>query len=368
MEVNNTEQKIQYILDESGNLTEILKSSAEPVEYPIKHKLKNAFEVFVRVRNTENYWISNYGRLVNNLNRKDKSTFYEHKQGKVHYTVFEIVRLAVRNRKGHLTGEIIEERCKRDTTPEELVAETFLKSYQGRCKVWHKSGDYSNNWYKDLIYVSLEDYKNLKAGIITWESLVYEQEYIEYENKASLEAYKIYDGIKTRCNVKSKEGIKIEKCYIGATMCQEWIDDPKSFVKWYLEHYYEVGRESMAVDKDLFGNGSKVYSPEHCCILPQGLNTLLTNCKKHYADGETKENTLPLGVRYSRRTGKYFGEIAFSGSGETIKLSEWDNPEDAFSEYKIMKQADIFMVAAQYKKNIPGYIYNALLKLDVKPY
>lgn len=141
----------------------------------------------------------------------------------------------------------------------------------------------------------------------------------------------------------------------------------KRFVKWYLEHYYEVEGESMAVDKDLFGNGSKEYSPENCCILPQGLNTLLTNCKKHYFDGKTEDNVLPLGVRYSGKTGKYWGEITFTGTERAIKLSDWETKEEAFAEYKIMKQADILLVAARYKESIPEYIYDALLKIEVKP-
>lgn len=87
-----TESKIQFILDENGELQEISKEKCRIVEYPIKYKLKNAFEVFVCVDGTENYWISNYGRCVNNLNHKDKNRFYKHKEGKCHYTIFEIER------------------------------------------------------------------------------------------------------------------------------------------------------------------------------------------------------------------------------------------------------------------------------------
>lgn len=92
------EPKIQYILDEQGNLTEMLKDDAVPVEFPVKYKLQNAFEVFVRVKGSENYWISNYGRCINNLMHKDKMKFYEHKQGDVHYTIFEITRKEVPKR------------------------------------------------------------------------------------------------------------------------------------------------------------------------------------------------------------------------------------------------------------------------------
>lgn len=40
MSTENTEAKIQYILDENGELAEISKDKCKPVEYPIKYKLK----------------------------------------------------------------------------------------------------------------------------------------------------------------------------------------------------------------------------------------------------------------------------------------------------------------------------------------
>lgn len=194
-----------------------------------------------------------------------------------------------------------------------------------------------------------------------------EQEYIEYENKASLQAYKVYDGVLARCR-SVKETVNIHRCYNNTTMWQGWLDDPKSFVKWYLEHYYECGDESMQVDKDLFGNGSDMYHPDFCCILPQALNVLLANAKKHYEEGETPENVLPLGVRYNSKTGKYTGEITFTGAERPTPLSEWNMAEEAFEEYKVMKKADILIVAAKYRGRIPDYIYEALLKVEVKPY
>ena len=45
-----------------------------------------------------------------------------------------------------------------------------------------------------------------------------------------------------------------------------------------------------------------------------------------------------------------------------------DTPEEAFAEYKVMKQADILIVAAKYKEKIPQYIYKKLLTIEVKPY
>lgn len=95
---------------------------------------------------------------------------------------------------------------------------------------------------------------------------------------------------------------------------------------------------------------------------------MLANSKKHYKDGETPENVLPLGVSYNGKTGKYTSSIQFTGAKKPIPLSEWDTAEEAFAEYKIMKQADICRVSAMYKESIPDYIYDKLLKVEVKPY
>lgn len=369
------EKSIQYILNENKEIVEIPKDEAKPVEYSVKYKLKNAFEVFVRVKGTENYWISNYGRCINNLNRKNKTTFYEHKQGD-HYTIFEIERAEVfitqkgkptKRRTKYTKTKIVESKFRRETSAGKLVAETFLVQYDRRSSVWHKDGNKYNNWYKNLLMVTLQDYKKLLKGEITWQELNLEQEYIEYENRASSQAYRVYNGIRTRCK-DTKNDDRIRKCYDEVTMCQEWKDNPKSFVKWYFEHYYTVDDEEMDVDKDLFDGCSKIYSPETCCILPKSLNAILANCKKYYFEGTNKENTLPFGVIYSSKKKKYYSDIQFTGTGKTVKLSEWDTAEEAFKEYKMMKQADMLMVAAQYKNRIPDYIYHKLLEVEIKPY
>lgn len=366
MELNNTEMKMQYILDENKNLAEIPLTDMRPVEHPIKYKLVSAFEVFVRVPQTENYWISNYGRGVNNYRNSDKNKFYEHKQGKCHYTIYEVWRTPEKIR-GKLTGKIIVETTKRETSPEELVAKCFLKHYRGRGKVWHKNGDFADNWYKNLIYVTGEDFRNLKAGKITWQELGYEQEYIEYVNNAKNQAMTAYGSISSRCKGENNSE-SAHKCYDDVEMCQEWKDDPQLFVKRYLELYYEVPGESMAVDKDLFGNGSKVYSPETICILPQGLNTLLANSKKHYKDGETPDNVLPLGVRYNGKVNKYYGQITYFGTEDEITLPYRDTIEEAFADYKKFKECDIAITVSKYRDKIPEYIYEKLLTVRVEPY
>ena len=80
------------------------------------------------------------------------------------------------------------------------------------------------------------------------------------------------------------------------------------------------------------------------------------------------DNVLPLGVSYNSKTGKYTGSIQFTGAEKPIPLSEWDTEEEAFEEYRVLKRADILIVAAKYKNSIPDYIYDRLLTVEVKPY
>ena len=124
----------------------------------------------------------------------------------------------------------------------------------------------------------------------------------------------------------------------------------------------------MAVDKDLLFPGNKEYAPDKCCIIPQVLNTMLSNCKKHKSKSKFARNDLPLGVRCDSRVKMYYGEIRPYGHDEVIRLSYWDTPEEVFEEYKKHKQADILIMADKYKNKVPKKVYDALLRFEVKPY
>ena len=77
---------------------------------------------------------------------------------------------------------------------------------------------------------------------------------------------------------------------------------------------------------------------------------------------------LPLGVRYNADTNMYYGEITPFGHDEPAKLEEWGTPEEAFEEYKIVKKADIMVMAVKYKNYIPKKVYDALLRFEVMSY
>lgn len=294
-------------------------------------------EIFILVNGTKNYWISNYGRPVNNLH----GDFRMHKTGYAHYT---------------LSG--IDKRI--ETYTDKLVAEHFLEKPDKCNKIWHIDRDRDNCYYRNLIWVNNEEYMDLQRGIVLVEDLGRQQEYVPYITLKSNTAYSIWNGIYIRC-------YRDNRVYDGAYMCDLWKNDKDSFVEWWHSEYYECDGESMAVDKDLLYPGNKEYAPDKCCIIPQTLNTMLSNCKKHKNKWKSSLN-LPLGVRYDRAIKMYYGEFRTFGHDEVIRLSYWETPEQAFEEYKMHKQADILIMADKYKSKVPRKVYEALLKVEVKPY
>ena len=296
-------------------------------------------EIFVLVNGTNNYWISNRGRLVNNL----RGNFHMHKAGYAHYTLSGIER-------------------KIETYTDKLVAEHFLENSHNYKKIWHVDRDKNNCYYRNLIWVSNEEYIDLQRGILLVEELGRQQEYVPYITLKSTAAYSIWNGIYIRC-------YKDKNVYDGAFMCDLWLNDKDAFAEWWSSEYYECDGDSMAVDKDLLFPGNKEYAPDKCCILPQTLNTMLSNCKKHRTGKwRNAKMDLPLGVRYDSKMKMYYGEIKPYGHDEVVRLSYWETPEEAFVEYKRHKQADILIMADKYKNKVPKKVYDALLRFEVKPY
>lgn len=295
-------------------------------------------EVFVQVNGTSNYWISNHGRVVNNIHGR----FHMHRIGNVHLTLTGI------------DGKI-------EAYTNGLAANHFLERPKECDRIWHIDRDKNNCFYKNLVWVTAKEYFHLKRGNLFVENLGRQQEYVPYITLKSNIAYSIWSGIYMRC-------YKDDRVYEGAYMCDLWKKNRDAFAEWWSAEYYECNGESMAVDKDLLFPGNKEYAPDKCCIIPQTLNTMLSNCKKHRSMWKCARTDLPLGVRYDNKMEMYYGEYRPYGHNEVVRLSYWNTPEEAFEEYKRHKQADILIMADKYKSRIPRKVYEALLKVEVMPY
>lgn len=312
-------------------------------------------EIFVQVEGTKHYWISNYGRLINDM-RKDKTFFY-HKvnsgdsKRSVHWTIVTY----------DIDGSAIHE----ETRPERLVARHFLIKPKDSSKIWHIDENMNNNHYKNLIYVSSEEYELLQKHVKTVEELGREQEYYDYNTVKGNPAYTIYEGIYARCY--GDDSRFVNQCYDDACMCDEWKNSRDAFIEWYSANYYECDGERMAVDKDLLCRGNREYSPDKCCLLPETINSALASATKRRSRYKSVRR-YAIGVDYDKARDKFFARITPFGHDKQVKLHYWDTEEEAFQEYKLFKESEIRILALRYRDKIPDRLFDALIKYEVRPY
>lgn len=176
--------------------------------------------------------------------------------------------------------------------------------------------------------------------------------------------YKVKEGgIKTRSYVKWRA--MIMRCYQrkyqadfphyrGVTVCDDWLDF-QNFSEWFYEHeYHNYGYE---LDKDILTKGSKVYSPETCCFIPQELNALLTNSAS--ARGE-----LPQGVHFHRRIGRYAASLNVNYRKK--HLGYFDCPNEAHQVYKKAKEEHVRVKAMEWRGRIEPRVFISLMMWELK--
>lgn len=170
-------------------------------------------------------------------------------------------------------------------------------------------------------------------------------------------SYHVWRGMMSRCY----EYKKSSRTYYGEVeVCKEWWCF-EVYEKWYNENYIE----GYQVDKDLTIAGSKIYSPETCCFIPNRINCIMG--KKKYNTIRRHEN-LPVGVSYHIRDGKFTAQC-FDGD----KLQHFgyhDTPDSAFSAYKEFKEELIKSIALEYYESgsISNAVYKSLMNYKVTPF
>lgn len=139
--------------------------------------------------------------------------------------------------------------------------------------------------------------------------------------------------------------------YEGCKVCDQWADF-QEFSSWYVRRpQYGKG---LQLDKDILVKGSKVYSPETCCLVPVEINNLLAKNKK--TRGE-----LPIGV--NKEGSKYKSYV--SKYKKSIFLGSFNTPKDAFLAYKFGKEQHVKEVANKYKDLVDDCVYNALMSWEI---
>lgn len=148
-----------------------------------------------------------------------------------------------------------------------------------------------------------------------------------------------------------KEGAE-SHAYGDCNVTPEWLYF-LNFKDWFNNQVFEKGYH---LDKDLLIKGNTIYCPERCVFLPQEINKFLGNRARDRGEW-------PLGVSYKTANCKWDAKLSIDG--KSVYLGLFTSPEDAFTCYKIAKEADAKRLAKFWKDKIDPRAFEALMRFEV---
>ena len=128
--------------------------------------------------------------------------------------------------------------------------------------------------------------------------------------------------------VHSERYLEKYPTYRHVSVCEEWLHF-SNFEEWATPRYFE----NCVLDKDILSGGTKIYSPNTCCFVPEKINLLFLNSK-------SKEG-LPLGVTVDPRkkegTRRFVARVGCSVSKQNKHLGMFSTPEAAHRAWQLGK-------------------------------
>ena len=150
------------------------------------------------------------------------------------------------------------------------------------------------------------------------------------------------------------------------TICNEWYDY-NNFKTWYDENYYELENETICFSCMCIKKNNTHFCPQLCAFVPQSIIGLL-----YGASNAIDSNDCACGVSIENRNkGKVYKcmmKIApeLNCGSPNFYIGSYDTEEEAFMNYKIVKELYIKGVAYHYKDKIPSKLYNAMINWIVE--
>lgn len=131
--------------------------------------------------------------------------------------------------------------------------------------------------------------------------------------------------------------------YTDVSVSEEWRYFSK-FKSWMETQDWE----GLTLDKDILFPGNKIYGPDTCAFVPQGINLLLT-------DRLSLRGEYPLGVSYQQKSWDMVNELKrpFSaaicrGDGKTKGLGRYATPMEAHKAWQLGKSKAIQVAVSKY--------------------
>ena len=299
-------------------------------------------EIFVKLMDYKDIWISNYGRAIHLYADGE----YKLLNGKDNYGTYYNVRKNVyENGKWIYKSSFL--------YAAQAVVETFVVNHDKRNAhfIWHKGYNKEDNYYKHLYPLTKEQYRIVKAyfmktGDDSEEYILKVMNDIKFKPDAwsrrcmkpvmcgvgyhgsedvdcTSESYLRWHDMIHRCyNAKFHER---QSQYKECSVCEEWLNY-SNFKVWYDKNKY--GEAQLDLDKDILFKNNKIYDPAHVVLVPHEINTL-------FIAGDKRRDDLPIGVHFDNSKNKY--RACLNMDGKSKKLGVFDNSEDAFKKYKELR-------------------------------
>ncbi|MCD7819683.1 MAG: hypothetical protein LUH07_11630 [Lachnospiraceae bacterium] len=335
--------------------------------------LLDADEIFVRLMEYPNSWLSNYGRLIRKSYNKYRLLKGNNTASGLSYTV----RWPVYENDKWVSKE-------KQIYAATMVVETFIVNpdIANNTNIWHSGNNTNDYYYKNLYPVTSKQYdvicehynrtgedseeyilkviNDIRFKADEWSRKTFRPTVcgVGYHGCSDVDhdsqAYIKWKNMIERCY--NQNTLKWHPAWTGCTVCDEWLNF-SNFRFWYEAHEYEA--KSLSLDKDILMKGNRVYCPEFCALVPKDINLLMIGAKGRDRHG------LPIGVyKDNRSKKKYWAEM--EAFGKNIRIGRYMTPEEAFQHYKEYKEGFLRKIAEQRKDKIPFAVYDALMNWKVE--
>lgn len=134
-----------------------------------------------------------------------------------------------------------------------------------------------------------------------------------------------------------------------ATISEYWLNY-QNFARWYERQPREDGWKLS----NSFLSRDNHYSEDSCAFVP-------TEIQQQFALRKNDRGDIPIGLR---KIGERYG-VRLTVEGKMKSYGTHDTVEDAFSEYKTLKENHVKSLANKYKDSLSERAYVSLLRWEV---
>ena len=173
----------------------------------------------------------------------------------------------------------------------------------------------------------------------------------KYSAKDKLEYQTWTNMLKRSYDIQTKNS---QPAYKHTVVCKEW-HNFQNFAEWCNNQKGFGSKDENGrfyqLDKDLICLGSKVYSPETCCFVPQWINLVVSK--------RVSKRSHPTGVCWIDHLKKF--QASTTKFGKPVFLGYFDKEEDAFLAFKTCKESYVKELACAHKDKVCSRVYESLI-------